>query len=110
MNDNKFIAVAGVYISPSNKNQSLEEVDNFITSSFLLANANYKAIVGDFNVNLDLNAKLGRKDRNKMKQIMTKNNVIDSIDFLRQKREKYYTFVGKGRENISTLPVSISTF
>ena len=71
MNDNKFIAVTGVYISPSNKNQSLEEVDNFITSSFLLANANYQAIVGDFNVNLDLNAKLGRKDRNKMKQIMT---------------------------------------
>ena len=65
---NKYIALAGIYISPSNKNQSLEEIDNLITSSFLVANANYKAIVGDFNVNLDTNTKLGEKTGKKLKK------------------------------------------
>ena len=53
---------------------------------------------GDFNVNLDNNKKIGRRERNLMKNLIYKNNLVDSVDVLRKKNEKCFTFIGEGKE------------
>ena len=86
------------FMSPTNKIESLEEINDYITSSLLVANSNFKAVCGDFNVNLDNNKKIGRREQNLMKNFMTKNNLVDSVDILRKNNKKLFTYVGEGKE------------